>query len=88
MRIYVGGLAWAVTDEDLHGAFSAYGQVSSASVARDRFSNKSRGFGFVDMPNDPEAKLAIEALNGKDLAGRTMTVNEARPKEAGGPRRY
>ncbi|MGI6680157.1 MAG: RNA recognition motif domain-containing protein [Bdellovibrionota bacterium] len=80
MNIYVGNLVYAVTGDELKELFSQYGQVESASIITFR-SGKSKGFGFVTMPNDDEAKTAIEALNGSDLQGRTMVVNEARPKE-------
>ena len=87
MNIFVGNLAYGVTDRELRGAFEAYGQVSSASVIIDRATNKSRGFGFVEMPNSDEANAAIQALNQQDLGGRPMRVNEARPKEDRPPRR-
>jgi RNA recognition motif-containing protein len=80
MNIYVGNLSNAMTDEDLKAAFEAYGQVESANIIKDRFSGESRGFGFVEMPSKDEAQAAITALNGKDLMGRTVTVNEARSK--------
>ncbi|MDY0355520.1 MAG: RNA-binding protein [Sedimentisphaerales bacterium] len=80
MNIYVGNLAHEVTDSDLRELFAGHGQVESANVITDRFSNESRGFGFVEMPNKTEAAEAIEALNGHDLKGRSITVNEAKPK--------
>lgn len=80
MKIYVGGLSLEVTDEDLNQAFAAFGQVASATVVKDKFSGKSRGFGFVEMPDKTEAQAAIDGLNGKDLKGKTVTVNEARPR--------
>jgi len=86
MNIYVGNLSREVAEEDLRQAFEAFGQVASASVIKDRFSGESRGFGFVDMPNKTEAQSAIAALNGKDLKGRTLNVNEARPRTEGGRR--
>lgn len=86
MRIYVGNLANEATDEDLRSAFAGYGSVESATVVIDRFSGRSRGFGFVEMPNNSEAQAAIDGLNGKDLKGRTITVNQARPREATGGR--
>ncbi len=86
MKLYVGNLAFEVTDEDLQAAFSTYGTVTSATVVKDAFSGRSRGFGFVELPTDTEAKAAIQGLNGKELKGRTLIVNEARPREAGGPR--
>lgn len=78
-RIYVGNLAFATTSEDLRDAFGEYGQVSNASVVSDRETGRSRGFAFVEM--DSGADEAIAALNGRELAGRTLTVNEARPRE-------
>jgi RNA recognition motif-containing protein len=86
MNIYVGNLSREVTEEDLRQAFEAFGQVASATVIKDRFSGESRGFGFVDMPNKTEAQSAIAGLNGKDLKGRTLNVNEARPRSEGGRR--
>lgn len=86
MNIYAGNLALEVSDDDLKTAFSAYGQVASARVITDRFSGRSRGFGFVEMPNNSEAEAAIAALNGKELKGRTLTVNQARPREESGGR--
>jgi RNA recognition motif-containing protein len=80
MNIYVGNLAYDVTDEDLKKAFEAYGQVATANVIKDQYSDRSKGFGFVEMPDQPEAQAAIGGLNGKDLNGRTITVSEARPK--------
>lgn len=86
MNIFVGNLSFKATDSDLRQAFEAHGQVSSASVIMDKFTGKSRGFGFVEMPNENEAKAAIEALNNTDLAGRAIRVNEARPREDRAPR--
>jgi RNA recognition motif-containing protein len=80
MNIYVGNLAYSVTEEDLKKAFEAFGQVASASVIRDQYSNQSKGFGFVEMPESSEAKAAISALNGKELNGRSLNVNEAKPR--------
>lgn len=80
MNIYVGNLPYNSTDEELRQTFAPYGEVTSASVIADKFTGRSRGFGFVEMPNDEEAKAAIEALNGKDVDGRQLRVNEARPK--------
>ncbi len=80
MNIYVGNLSFEVTDADLQELFAAYGQVESASVIKDRFSGESRGFGFVEMPSKSDADAAIAALNGTDLKGRSITVNEAKPK--------
>ena len=87
MNIFVGNLPYSAADADLREAFSAYGQVSSASVIMDKFTGKSRGFGFVEMPNRDEALNAIAALNDKDLNGRPMRVNEAQPREDRPPRR-
>ncbi len=81
MNIYIGNLAYSVTEDDLREAFSEFGQVESASIINDKFSGRSKGFGFVDMPNDSEARQAIESLNEKDLSGRTIKVNEAKPRE-------
>ena len=80
-NIYVGNLPWAITDEQLREAFEEHGAVESANVIKDRFSGRSRGYGFVEMPNDDEAEAAIEALSGKEMGGRALTVNEARPRE-------
>jgi RNA recognition motif-containing protein len=80
MNIYVGNLSFEVTDDDLRQLFAAYGEVESASVVKDRFSGESRGFGFVEMPAKKDADAAIAALNGTDVKGRTITVNEAKPK--------
>lgn len=79
-NIYVGNLSYDATDEQLEQAFSAFGAVTSAKVIVDRQSGRSRGFGFVEMPDDQEAKAAIEGLNGTDMGGRALSVNEARPK--------
>ena len=87
MNIYAGNLAYDVTDADLREAFGAYGEVASASVITDKFSNESKGFGFVEMPNGGEANNAIKALNEKPLKGRNMRINEAKPREARPPRR-
>jgi len=80
MNIYVGNLAHDVTEDDLRQAFAAFGQVQTATVIKDKFSGESRGFGFVEMPTKTEAQTAITEMNGKDLKGRTLNVNEARPK--------
>ena len=81
MNIYVGSLPFEVTDEDLEAAFTEFGEVSSARVIIDRFSGRSRGFGFVEMPTDSEGEAAIAAMNGKEMMGRPLTVNVARPRE-------
>ena len=83
MNIYVGNLSRDVTDEDLRQAFEESGQVESINIIKDRFSGESRGFGFVEMPSKDEAQSAIDSLNGKDLKGRAMNVNEARPRAEG-----
>jgi RNA recognition motif-containing protein len=94
MNIYVGNLPYGAGDEELRAHFAQYGQVASAQVIKDQYSGRSRGFGFVEMPNAQEAQAAIAALNGKDFMGRALTVNEARPRQergggggGGGPRR-
>ena len=79
VNIYVGNLAGEVADEDLRQAFAPFGQVTSARVVMDRYSGQPRGFGFVEMPSRAEAEAAITGLNGKELKGRTIVVNEARP---------
>jgi RNA recognition motif-containing protein len=81
MNIYVSNLSYAVQDEDLRGFFAEYGDVSSAKVIMDKFTNRSRGFGFVEMSDDEAAKKAIAELNGAMVDGRSISVNEARPKE-------
>jgi RNA recognition motif-containing protein len=80
-KIYVGGLPYATTDGQLQEIFSAHGNVESARVITDKFTGRSRGFGFVEMSSNEEAQRAIQALNGTDLDGRSLTVNEARPQE-------
>jgi len=80
-KLFVGSLPWAVNDEALKEAFTAYGNVVSAKVVTDRQTGRSRGFGFVEMESDSEASAAIEALNGSDLNGRNIVVNEAKPKD-------
>ena len=81
MNIYVGNLPFELTDEELEAAFTEFGEVSSARVIIDRFSGRSRGFGFVEMPTDSEGEAAIAAMNGKEMMGRPLTVNVARPRE-------
>jgi RNA recognition motif-containing protein len=80
MNIYVGNLSRDVSETDLKQAFEAFGAVQSAAIIKDKFTGQSRGFGFVEMPNKDEADKAVAALNGKDMKGRTLTVNEARPR--------
>ncbi len=84
MNIYVGNLSFDETDESLETAFANHGQVASARVVTDRYSGRSRGFGFVEMPDQTEAEAAIAALNGTEMTGRTLTVNESKPREGGG----
>jgi len=80
MNIYVGNLSFDVSEENLQRTFEAFGQVSSATIVRDKYSGQPRGFGFVEMPDPNEARTAIANLNGKELLGRQMNVNEARPR--------
>jgi cold-inducible RNA-binding protein len=83
-KLYVGNLAYSVGDTELEEMFAPHGSVQSAQVIIDRDTGRSKGFGFVEMSSDQEAKAAISALNGKELEGRTLTVNEARPREERG----
>ncbi len=90
MNIYVGNLSRETTSDDLREAFEAFGQVEAAHCVKDRFTGENRGFGFVEMPSEEEARAAIEGMNGKELMGRTLNVNEARPRKdrhEGGGRR-
>lgn len=80
MKLYVGGLSYNVKDSDLEALFAEHGTVASAKVITDRDSGQSKGFGFVELNNDDEAKAAMAALNGKEIDGRSLTVNEARPQ--------
>jgi cold-inducible RNA-binding protein len=80
MRIYVGNLTYSVTDEDLREIFGEYGDLTTAEVIKDKFSGQSKGFGFVDMPDNSEAEAAIKELNDSMFKGRKLTVNEARPR--------
>ena len=80
-KLYVGNLAYAVTDSTLSQMFEVHGTVQSAQVIMDRDTGKSKGFGFVEMSSDAEAQAAIQALNGKEVEGRALTVNEAKPRE-------
>ena len=84
MNIYVGNISRTANEQDLKDAFAAFGEVSSSSIIKDKFSGESRGFGFVEMPNKEEADKAIAGLNGVDLKGRPLTANEARPRTGGG----
>ena len=91
MNIYVGNLSFEVIDDDLRQAFEEFGAVESATVIMDKFSGRSRGFGFVEMSTDEEAQTAISGLDGSDLKGRNLKVNEARPRNdnrGGGGRRF
>ena len=81
MNIYVGNLAYSITDDDLREAFAAFGEVSRASVIMDRDTGRSKGFGFVEMPDNSQAEAALNGLNEKDLSGRPIRVNEAKPRE-------
>ena len=83
-KLYVGNLSYGISDSTLEQMFSAHGQVQSAQVIMDRDTGRSKGFGFVEMGTDEEAQAAIAAMNGKEVEGRALTVNEARPKESGG----
>ena len=80
MNIYVGNLSGEISEEDLRQAFEAFGKVASVTIIKDKFSGESRGFGFVEMPAKAEAQSAITGLEGKELKGRTLKVNEARPR--------
>jgi cold-inducible RNA-binding protein len=86
MNIFVGNLAWTTTEEDLAQLFEPFGIVEQARIATDRDTGRSRGFGFVEMPDDTEAQAAIDELNGSSIGGRPLTVNEARPREERRPR--
>lgn len=86
-KLFVGNLAWSVRDESLKETFSAAGNVESASVITDKMTGRSKGFGFVEMATDEEAQKAVEMFNGKEIEGRALTVNEARPMEPRAPRR-
>jgi RNA recognition motif-containing protein len=83
MNIYVGNLSHDVTEDDLRQAFEAFGEVSSVNIIKDRFTGESRGFGFVEMSTKSEAEAAITGLNGQDIKGRAVNVNEARPRPQG-----
>ena len=80
MNIYAGNLPWGLSEEDIREAFEAFGEVVSVKIIQDKFTGRSRGFGFVEMPNQEEGEAAIAALNGKDLKGREIVVNQARPR--------
>ena len=83
MNIYIGNLSSDVSEEDLRQAVEVFGQIASVTIIKDKFSGESRGFGFVEMPSKDEAQSAINGLNGKELKGRTLNVNEARPRSEG-----
>jgi RNA recognition motif-containing protein len=83
MNIYVGNLSWNLKDQDLSDLFAPFGEVSSAKIVTDKFTQRSKGFGFVEMPNDDQAQAAIAQLNGSEVDGRNLVVNESRPKEGG-----
>ncbi len=83
MKLYVGNLAYQVTEDQLRDAFESFGQVESVAIIKDKYSGQSKGFGFVEMPSDAEGQAAIDSLNGKDFNGRTIKVNEARPRTEG-----
>ena len=87
MKLYVGNLSFKITEQDLNALFSQYGTVSETALIMDRETNRPRGFGFVTMSTDEEGQKAIEALHGQNHDGRDLTVNEAQPMEARGPRR-
>jgi RNA recognition motif-containing protein len=80
MNIYAGNLPWGLSEEDIREAFEAFGEVVSVKIIQDKFTGRSRGFGFVEMPKQEEGEAAIAALNGKDLKGREIVVNQARPR--------
>lgn len=87
-KIYVGNLSFQLSDHDLEALFTEFGQVNSAAVVLDRDTGRSRGFGFVEMEDDSAAQAAIQALNGKECDGRTLNVNEARPRQPRGGQRW
>jgi len=80
MNIYIGNLSYEVTEEDLKQAFEAFGEVESVKIIQDKYTNRSKGFGFVEMPDNANAQSAINDLNDTELKGRTLKVNEARPR--------
>lgn len=83
MNIYVGNLSWNLKDQDLSDLFTPFGEVTSAKIVTDKLTQRSKGFGFVEMPNKEEAQNAINQLNGSEVDGRNLVVNESRPKENG-----
>lgn len=84
MNIYVGNLSYQATEDELRALFEPFGQVSSVALIKDKMTGQPRGFGFVEMPNDSEAQKAIQELNGKDMKGRSLSINPARPREERG----
>jgi RNA recognition motif-containing protein len=84
MNIYVGNLSWNLKDQDLANLFTPFGEVTSAKIVTDKFTQRSKGFGFVEMKDDAQAQAAIAQLNGSEVDGRNLVVNESRPKEEGG----
>jgi RNA recognition motif-containing protein len=84
MNLYVGNLSYRLTEDELRQAFEEFGQVSSCTIIKDKVTGESKGFGFLEMPERSEAEAAINGLNGRDLKGRRLNVNEARPREGGG----
>ncbi|WP_372830869.1 RNA recognition motif domain-containing protein [Pontibacterium sp.] len=87
MNIFVGNLSYRMQENELEATFALHGDVQSAKIVLDRESGRSRGFGFVEMPNAVEGKAAINALNGQEMGGRSLVVNEAKPRQPGAPRR-
>lgn len=86
-KLYVGGIPYATTEDELKAAFAEIGEVTSSAIIIDKMTGRSKGFGFIEMANDADADKAINEMNGKDFQGRTLTVNEARPLEERAPRR-
>ena len=86
MKIYIGNLSFEATEDQLRDAFAEFGEVTSCNIISDKFTGKPRGFGFIEMSNNDEGQAAIAELNGKDMMGRSLNVNEARPREGGGNR--
>lgn len=84
MNIYVGNISWNLSDQDLANLFAPFGEVTSAKIVTDKFTQRSKGFGFVEMANNEEAQAAIAQLNGSEVDGRNLVVNESHPKEGGG----
>ncbi|MFA5997755.1 MAG: RNA-binding protein [Candidatus Paceibacterota bacterium] len=86
-KLYVGGIPYSTTEDELKAAFAEIGEVTSSAIIIDKMTGRSKGFGFIEMANDADADKAITEMNGKDFQGRTLTVNEARPLEERAPRR-